>query len=277
MVKIMAKSSKKNFPKPVSSLFYTKKYYLNWGDYPIFIKSKGQKIFSIHQTILNMAQIKPGMKVLDLGCGKGELLVYVARLGAEVWGVDYSKAAIQLAKKSVLFLPNKLRKKVKISHQDLKKLNLPANYYDRILIVALIEHVRPWEVDLLLKKIKPSLKKNGKVIIHTAPNRYVPDYGIPLYRFWHLLARGKPAAEAARHPYDLIMHINEQTQSSLKKSLESHGYLSRVWLEKGGFYEMLESFGAKKSVLKRIVVKILALWPLKHLFFNHIYSIAWKE
>jgi len=273
----MTKLSKKNFPKPVSPLHYTKKYYLNWSDYPVFVKSKGKKIFVLYQTVLRMAKIKPGMKVLDLGCGKGELVVFAARLGAEVWGVDYSKAAIQLAKKSICFLPNKMRARVKLSHQDFKKLKLPVDYYDRIIAVALIEHIRPWEVDILFDKAKKALKKNGKLIIHTAPNRYVPDYGVPLYRFWHLIARGKPAVEVARHPYDLIMHINEQTPSSLKKSLKNHGYSNRIWLEKGGIYTMLESFGAKKSVLKKMIVKILALWPFKLIFFDNIYAVAEKK
>jgi SAM-dependent methyltransferase len=38
--------------------------------------------------------IKPGLKVLDLGCGDGTAALAAARLGAEVWGVDTARNLI---------------------------------------------------------------------------------------------------------------------------------------------------------------------------------------
>jgi SAM-dependent methyltransferase len=50
--------------------------------------------------------IKPGLKVLDLGCGDGTTALPAARLGAEVWGVDTARnliaAASQRARKEGL-------------------------------------------------------------------------------------------------------------------------------------------------------------------------------
>ena len=38
-------------------------------------------------------------KVLDIGCGTGELVIYFAETGHEVWGIDASPGAIVKAKK----------------------------------------------------------------------------------------------------------------------------------------------------------------------------------
>ncbi len=267
---------KSNFPKPVSSRYYTKKYFLNWGAYPTFLKSKGRKLFLIHERIIAISRIKPGMKILDLGCGRGELLVKVAKLGAEATGIDFSKASICLAKKSLLMLSKKLRPKIKLMRGDVKELGQPNNYYDRIFLIDLIEHLRPWEVDILLNDIRKYLKTDGQIIIHTWPNRLVVDYGYPINNLWQLL-RNKPKIKHKREKYDLIMHINEQTQTSLKGSLKKHKYLSHVWLEKDGFYEDLEYIGETMGGIRRLIVKILARWPFKSIFFSNIYAIAWKN
>ena len=36
------------------------------------------------------------MKILDLGCGRGELLVHLAQQGALIWGMDYAEEALNL-------------------------------------------------------------------------------------------------------------------------------------------------------------------------------------
>lgn len=276
----MMKSSKKNFLAPVDSKHYTKDYFSNWGNYPNFLKSKGTSLeySPIYKKIVEVTQIKPKMKVLDLGCGRGELLVGLARFGAQVEGIDYSKIAIELAKKSILTQPKKIRDKIDLKQKDIKNLDLPKNYYDRILAIDLIEHLRPWEVNLLLSKIRPALKDSGQLVIHTFPNRWVANYGFYLYKIWHHLARRKPPVENNRgSKYDSVVHVNEQTPHSLKKYLRKHRFLFRIWLEEGNFYLMLKSFNAKKSRLKKIIIEALGLWPLKLLFFNEIYAIAWKN
>src|SRR3954464_15738341 len=41
---------------------------------------------------------RPGKAVLDLGCGRGEVLLACARAGARVAGIDYSAAAIEISR-----------------------------------------------------------------------------------------------------------------------------------------------------------------------------------
>ncbi|MGE3841691.1 MAG: class I SAM-dependent methyltransferase [Vicinamibacterales bacterium] len=54
----------------------------------------------LHAVLLHMlqAELQPGTRVLDVGCGAGRLSLYCARAGADVTGVDFSEDAIALAR-----------------------------------------------------------------------------------------------------------------------------------------------------------------------------------
>ena len=45
--------------------------------------------------------IKPGIKLLDLGCGDGTDLVYYKKLGTDIYGVDASQELLNIAKKKL--------------------------------------------------------------------------------------------------------------------------------------------------------------------------------
>lgn len=51
--------------------------------------------------LVNTLNIKPGMKVLDLGCGDGTTAIPAARLGAEVQGVDIARNLVEAGSKRI--------------------------------------------------------------------------------------------------------------------------------------------------------------------------------
>ena len=60
-----------------------------------------------------IAERLAGSKVLDIGCGRGELLYYSAMRGAAyALGIDYSEAAVELAQETAKRLPLELRDRV---------------------------------------------------------------------------------------------------------------------------------------------------------------------
>ena len=87
-----------NLPEQVPSESYDRAYYLqNMEGGELFVSTGGRKITPRHAKILSMTTIKPGARVLDVGCGRGELVLQAGLLGANAKGVDYSKDAIALA------------------------------------------------------------------------------------------------------------------------------------------------------------------------------------
>jgi cyclopropane fatty-acyl-phospholipid synthase-like methyltransferase len=54
---------------------------------------------TILQDIVNTEKIKP-CRVIELGCGAGNYVIYLAGKGFDATGVDFSKPAVEIAKKS---------------------------------------------------------------------------------------------------------------------------------------------------------------------------------
>jgi 2-polyprenyl-3-methyl-5-hydroxy-6-metoxy-1,4-benzoquinol methylase len=99
-----------------------------------------------------------GKSVLEVGCGTGLFTSAVAKKGANVLGIDFSKKGIEIAQEKYQ-MPN-----LKFLHQDVK--NVKGNY-DVIVSIGTLEHMdNPLKTLRLMKK---HLKSKGKIII-TSPN-----------------------------------------------------------------------------------------------------------
>ena len=75
---------------------YTREYYLtdNEGCHE-YAKGLDTHVHDKFERALRLANIQPGEHVLDVGCGRGELVYYAIRKDANhALGIDYSEAAI---------------------------------------------------------------------------------------------------------------------------------------------------------------------------------------
>lgn len=109
--------------------------------------------------ICEKLQLKPGMKLLDVGCGWGGLAAYAAEhYGVSVQGVTISKEQQILAQERCRGLD------VEILLQDYRDLNLQ---FDRIVSVGMFEHVGPKNYDTYFSVIAKNLKPEGLFLLHT--------------------------------------------------------------------------------------------------------------
>lgn len=74
------------------------------------------------QTVLSKCPIVPGQRVLDLGCGPGDISAELIARGARVTGIDVDTALLAAARRQC---PTGL-----FENQDLKNLQLPGNSFD---------------------------------------------------------------------------------------------------------------------------------------------------
>jgi 2-polyprenyl-3-methyl-5-hydroxy-6-metoxy-1,4-benzoquinol methylase len=99
-----------------------------------------------------------GKIVLEVGCGDGANAILLAKLGAQVVGVDVSQASIELAEKRAAL--NGVRDSVRFMCSPLELVNLPPNHFDAIVGVAILHHVIA-SLDLVLRRLIPSAKPRG--------------------------------------------------------------------------------------------------------------------
>lgn len=103
--------------------------------------------------------LKPGMRVLDIGCGWGAFGKYAAeKYGVEVVGLTVSKEQVALGKELCKGLPVELRL------QDYREIN---EKFDRIVSVGMIEHVGHRNYREYFKIAARNLKDDGLFLLHT--------------------------------------------------------------------------------------------------------------
>ena len=105
------------------------------------------------------------ISVLDVGCGNGNISIYLGSKGLKVTGIDLSADAIRHAQANNSF------KHVDFHVKDAEKLIYESKQYDVIICSEVLEHLH--EPERLLKEIYTLLKDRGKLII-TVPNGVGP-------------------------------------------------------------------------------------------------------
>ena len=109
--------------------------------------------------ICEKLQLKPGMSLLDIGCGWGGLAQYAAEnYGVTVYGVTISAEQQKLAQERCAGLD------VEILLQDYRDLN---RQFDRIVSVGMFEHVGPKNYDTYFRVAARNLKPDGLFLLHT--------------------------------------------------------------------------------------------------------------
>jgi cyclopropane-fatty-acyl-phospholipid synthase len=107
--------------------------------------------------------IKPGMKVLDIGSGWGGMGLYLAEVcGADVTGVTLSEEQFKLS--NARAKERGVADRVRFLLQDYRKLE---QQFDRIVSVGMFEHVGVGHFAEFFKKCSALLKPDGTALLHS--------------------------------------------------------------------------------------------------------------
>ncbi len=100
-------------------------------------------------------------KILDVGCGFGELIAVLREFGFEVYGLVATKYETDECKRKGLNV---------IQHDASKKYPYKDSYFDHVISIGSIEHIPDWSNSL--NEMHRVLKKNGNLLIET-PNHSI--------------------------------------------------------------------------------------------------------
>lgn len=169
------------------------------------------------------AEIKDGMRILELGCGWGSLTLAMGRKFPNSKIVAVSNSAPQKAfidaEASKRGLKNILVLTRDVS--QLETLALEFDSFDRVMSIEMFEHFKNYEI--LLKKISDVLAPNGKLFIHIFTHK---TYSYPFETEGEDNWMGKYFFTGGQMPAHLLL-------ASFQRDL----MLSKTWAWDGTHYE----------------------------------------
>jgi len=257
--------------QPVRPDQYDEAYFLSACEgYAEFISSEGEHLSRRLGQAFEVAEVAAGMRVLDIGCGRGEILRHCAELGAQAYGVDYAPVAARMAR-SLVMGAGERSGAVGIYLADAKWLPFSAASFDRVLMFDLVEHLYPWELAQALAEARRVLRPDGRLIVHTAPNVWYDRFAYPLVRLVRTLmghGEGYPRDPRAIIPANLDVHVNEQSVLSLWRVLKRAGFRAQVWLD-------TPPQSRQEGWVFRVTRHVLFNWPPFRWFFEReVFAVA---
>lgn len=182
-------------------------------------------------------------KILDLGCGAGDMLILLKQLGWETYGIDIDERAIRNAQMIGL-------KNVALgTYKDLVRYK--NNYFDVIRLYHVIEHID--DPSFCLRLIRKKLKNTGEIVIGT-PN--IDSVVSKIFKsYWYNL--------------DTPRHVTLFSPATLKGLIREEGFIIKKieFCATGGIVGSLQYFfgdmmGNKIDLIHKVYF-VLLFYPLE--------------
>ena len=116
--------------------------------------------------------LKPGQKVLDIGCGWGGMALYLHRVAdVDVLGITLSEEQLKVARRRAEEAG--VADRVKFELIDYRTLT---GHFDRIVSVGMFEHVGVPDFRTYFRRVRELLTDDGVALIHTIGRMGPPGY-----------------------------------------------------------------------------------------------------
>lgn len=257
-------SKKETFSKDVRHL-YTENYFMERAtghdEFKLF-DGKFELLIDKFQMVLKLLDLRKSDNFLDIGCGRGELVIYHALNGGISTGADFSDEAIKLAKEKA----DELKANCKFLITSFENIE-ESDKFDKISCIDFIEHISIGEGKAFFLKCYNLLTPGGRLVVYTYPNTIRRRFGYKLIRIFSVI-KGKPMPK--KEP-DTVSdhykqyHLNEQSYFTLRNSAMNAAF-DKVRVQ---YFDP----SIKDSFLKSILIHT----PFRHLFLKGLTLIADKQ
>ena len=139
--------------------------------------------------LVHFAGVRPGQKVLDVGCGTGVVAISARRQGAIVTGVDLTPALLAVAKENATIAEVD---DIVWKEGDVEELPFRDGEFD--VVLSQFAHIFAPRPDIALKEMLRVLKRGGLIAFHTWPPELL--FG----RVFALVSRYMPPADPKPAP-----------------------------------------------------------------------------
>ncbi len=177
-----------------------------------------QTVLSRHRFVIEMleAAVPRGAKVLDVGCGTGEMAARLSELGYEVWGVDIADPMIRHAAQRY----GSCRFRV----GDIEHIPFDDDTFDAVVCLGVIEYLP--DDGQALTEIRRVLKPGGNAIVST------PSALTPLYRMDRACMQLMDVARPLYHIVKYRLRGRRPPVPEPQNTIAARKYRLRKWLER---------------------------------------------
>ncbi|MBC8094720.1 MAG: ubiquinone/menaquinone biosynthesis methyltransferase, partial [Akkermansiaceae bacterium] len=121
--------------------------------------------FGLHRVwkrrVVRLATIQPGDKALDVCCGTGDIAFSLARNGAEVVGLDFTQAMLDVAETRRRRLDSGAH--IKFVRGDAQQLAFPDDAFDVVTVGYGLRNLTSWETGLA--EMNRVAKPGGRLLV----------------------------------------------------------------------------------------------------------------
>ena len=194
--------------------FYEKQYGDNRYDtdkLKLPFLSRKLRRFELDRYDLTFENIPGGERVLEIGCGDGELLFKFKSKYQEVWGIEIAPSRIDRIKKKI---ENEDENNIRVRVGDAnQRLDFKDGYFDTITAISVLEHL--FDPYYFMSECYRLLRSNGTLIVQ------VPNIAYFSYRIGLLFGRLPVTSQEIGWDGG---HLHYFTRLSLKRLFEKEGF-----------------------------------------------------
>ncbi|NUT37177.1 MAG: methyltransferase domain-containing protein [Hamadaea sp.] len=185
--------------------------------YPTETATLEEAQYAKHDLVARKLGLEPGMRLLDVGCGWGGMVLHAAKhYGVRVIGVTLSRRQAEWGQKAIAEAG--LTDLAEIRHLDYR--DVPEDQFDAISSIGLTEHIGRAQLPKYFQHLHDRLRPGGRLLNHciTRPNnlepavrkrQFINRYIFPdgeLHGVGHLVSQMHDIGFEVRHEENLREH-----------------------------------------------------------------------
>jgi SAM-dependent methyltransferase len=187
--------------------------------------------FNYSEPLLPLIDREP---ILDIGCGRGDLLLELSKRGYQTSGLEFNSEAVE----------DCLQKGLHVTQGSIETYAIPKDQYKCFVLSHALEHFL--DPIAILTKLKEALPKDGKIVIAVP---YAKSPMINLFgNYWH--------------GWDPPFHITHFDKMTIRKVCEEAGLKPNTIQVKGNPEDFTRSLNLRTQRPQRYLILRALLLPL---------------